>query len=124
MPMRIVEIDAADATPAEATVIVGDALAGAIAAGGAFQALVRMPRATDRARGPQATRAVRLLLRIRPGLSRSCAGIAFIADAATRAVHGRADAAQARLWGCPVTTVADEAAAREWLATTARGVGR
>jgi hypothetical protein len=77
---RVVEIDATALTAADATVMVAEKLAEAIAEGGIFQAIVRMPRDTGRARDAQATRSVRLLKEVRPGLVEHCTGLAFVAD--------------------------------------------
>lgn len=117
MSVRVVEIDAAGVPAAEATVLVAQRLGDAIAVGESFQAVVCMPQATERARGPQATQSVRMLKEIRPGLVEHCVGLAFVADEATKAARGRSPEAEARLWGCPVTTVTSTDEAHAWLAT-------
>lgn len=124
MPTRLVEIRATELPTAEATAKVASELAEAIEAGGSFQTLVWMPQATERARGPQATRSVRMLKDIRPGLVEHCTGLAFVADEVTKAARGRSADAEARLWGCPVTTVTSEDEARAWLSARAESSGR
>jgi hypothetical protein len=111
----VVEIDATALTAADATVMVAEKLAEAIAEGGIFQAIVRMPRDTGRARDAQATRSVRLLKEVRPGLVEHCTGLAFVADEDTKAAHGMAAEAGSRMWGCPTVTATSVDEARAWL---------
>lgn len=116
MSTRLVKIDAAALPAGDATVMVAEKLGEAIAEGGSFQAMVWMPESTERPKGLQAVRAVRMLKKIRPGLAEHCAGLAFVATAATKAARPRSAEAEARMWGCPVMTVTTEEEAQTWLA--------
>ncbi|NLU73354.1 hypothetical protein HCC61_11810 [Streptomyces sp. HNM0575] len=119
----VVVIDASSVPAQAAPELVSDALLAALARDETFAAVVRMPETTPEAmpetmprkqRVADAGNRVRMLKRLRPGLSARCLGLAFVMPESAQRENARAIRAGAKLWGCPTLTTDDLARAQAW----------
>ena len=111
----LVEVDASTLPVRQAQGLIGDALGAAIERGEPFAAIVRMPSAArrDRTLSGVAER-IRILKRLRSGLSARCVGLAFVVSAEAQQHNAKAIRAADKMWGCPTLAVDDHATARAW----------
>jgi hypothetical protein len=111
----LVEVDASALPVLEAQRSITGALQAAIARGEPFVAVVHMPAAAPRERRiAGVAERIRMLKRLRPGLSARCAGLAFVVSAEAQQQNAKAIRSAEKLWGCPTHAVADPSTARAW----------
>jgi hypothetical protein len=110
----LLEIRAADLTPAELAGVVGTALGEAIGRGEAFVAVVQPPGMAKRGRVRGAVEQVRMVCRLRPGLVAHCRGLAMVLPPSAIRDNEKVIRSGPRIWGCPVNAVSDLASARAW----------
>jgi hypothetical protein len=129
MENTVIHVDAADEDMSTGARLIGEALRSAIDREQPFAVVAVMPvvaghtgsggRRTDGA-GDR----VRVLRSVRPGLTRWCRGLAFVADAAAQQVGAKAIEAGDRMWGCPTFTTDDADAALVWATAQLAGENR
>ena len=112
-PLLVVRADKASADEVPGTV--SAALGEAISRGERFAAVVVMgdpgPR---RSRVKDAVERVRMVKRLRPGLSAHCLGLAFVAPASVQKDNAKTLRSADKIWGCPTTSTDDPAQAETW----------
>jgi len=128
MDRPLVVVDASGASPDTAPTVVFDALMAALERGAAFAVVVRMPDVPARGRRVAgAVERVRMLKRLRPGLSEHCRGLAFVMSEDAQRGNAKALRSGAVMWGCPTFATDDPGQARSWaqarLADDAAGAG-
>jgi hypothetical protein len=67
-----------------------------------------------RSRVKDAVERVRMVKRLRPGLSARCLGLAFVAPAAVQKDNAKSLRSADKIWGCPTTSTDDPAQAESW----------
>ncbi len=110
----LVEVDASSQPVLEAQRSIGDALQAAIARADHFVAIVRMPAVSRDRRIAGVTERIRMLKRLRPGLSVWCRGLAFVVSVDAQRQNAKVIRSAEKLWGCPTLAVDDPATARVW----------
>jgi hypothetical protein len=120
----LVEVDASALPVLEAQQSITGSLQAAIERGEPFVAVVHMPAAAPRERriAGVADR-IRMLKRLRPGLSARCLGLAFVVSAEAQRQNAKAIRSADTLWGCPTHAVAEPTAARAWALAQLHGTG-
>jgi hypothetical protein len=129
MENTVIHVDAADEDMSTGARLIGDRLMSAVEQTEPFAAVAVMPVVAGHTgsggrRAVGAGDRVRVLRSVRPGLTRWCRGLAFVADAAAQQVGAKAIAAGDRMWGCPTFTTDNADAALVWATDQLAGENR
>ena len=67
---------------------------------------------------------IRMLKRLRRGLSAQCLGLAFVVSAEAQRHNAKAIRSADKMWGCPTLAVDDHTTARAWALARLHGTRR
>ncbi|MQA06995.1 MAG: hypothetical protein GEU98_00350 [Pseudonocardiaceae bacterium] len=109
----LIEVAPGDVPTAQVAPAVARALQAAVDRGEYFAAVVHMPdMPANRPRVSGAPERIRMLRKLRPGLSRRCRGLAFVMSAAAQRDNVKVVKSGNKIWGCPTMATDDVQRAR------------